>query len=205
MMRPPRKGRLFGGLGGGGGGSGGRGAASSAASAAGEAPAAPPADFWVGLGAFLEKRYGAAQGKAIAAAFDSLHCAFCDARAPCPCALKAPAPDSTRRPPPPLQTPAYARSTMRMSCVPLPPSLPPSLACARTPAAPNALQKNTHRAKITNKTQHARPLPRPTGGLVCTACTGSGLRVKKKRRLQPLHLPFAGFALAAPAGGSTAQ
>jgi hypothetical protein len=40
------------------------------------AAAAPPSDFWAGLSDFLVKRFGAAQGKAVAAAFDSLHCAL---------------------------------------------------------------------------------------------------------------------------------
>ena len=37
--------------------------------------AAPPADFWAGLNAFLVERCGAASAKAIAASFDTLHCA----------------------------------------------------------------------------------------------------------------------------------
>ena len=37
---------------------------------------APPADFWTGLNDFLVARVGAASAKAIAASFDTLHCAF---------------------------------------------------------------------------------------------------------------------------------
>jgi hypothetical protein len=76
VLRPPSaKGLLsmFGGSGGGGGGT--DLPLRSPAAAAFDAPP-PPTDFWAGLRAFLEQRYGAAQGKALAAAFDTLHCAW---------------------------------------------------------------------------------------------------------------------------------
>ena len=74
VLRPPRARSFFGSSGGSAPSSSSSSAAPAAAAAA--ATAAPPADFWAGLNTFLEKRYGAAQGKALAAAFDSLHCAW---------------------------------------------------------------------------------------------------------------------------------
>jgi hypothetical protein len=48
-------------------------AAAGSAGSAAAAAAAPPKDFWAGLQAFLEARYGAAAAKAISCAFDELH------------------------------------------------------------------------------------------------------------------------------------
>ena len=76
------------------------------------AAAAPPSDFWAGLSDFLVKRFGAAQGKAVAAAFDSLHCALEHGRTSFYLSGNSPAPTLTRAPTPP-QTLVFARSTTR--------------------------------------------------------------------------------------------